>query len=148
MLLDLESNIFASGQLYVALTRVKTLNGLYLTKDIAFSDVLIDEEIIKFLEYLKTGKHVSDDDPRFLYGSGKSKNTPLNDLLKEFLHETKNNIQNEYNDPNYIINNLLKSAYSLYQEDQFKYMLIEIKKIAQVISKSFEISDDDQMVLK
>lgn len=148
MLLDLESNIFASGQLYVALTRVKTLDGLYLTKDIAFSDVIIDIEIIKFLEYCRTGKPVSDDDPRFTFVPKKSKNTPLNDLLEEFLEETKNNIKNEFDDPNYEINELLKSAYGLYQEDKIKYVLLEIKKIAQVISKSFEISDEDQMDLE
>ena len=148
MLLDLESNIFASGQLYVALTRVKTLKGLYLTKDIGFSDVIIDDEIIKFLEYCRTGKPVSDDDPRFSHGSEKSKNTPLNDLLEEFLEETKNNIKNEFDDPNYRINELLNAAYDLYQEDEFKYVLIEIKKIAQVISKSFEISENDQMDLE
>jgi hypothetical protein len=145
MLLDLESNIFASGQLYVALTRVKTLNGLYLTKPIAFSDVIVDAEIIKFLEFSRTGKHLSDDDQRFLYGSKKSKNTPLNNLLEEFLEETKNNIKNEYDDPNYVINRILMCAYALYQEDKFKYMLIEIKKIAQVISNAFSISEDDKM---
>lgn len=148
MLLDLESNIFASGQLYVALTRVKTLDGLYLTKPIAFSDVIVDKEIIKFLEFLKTGKEIPDDDQIFLYGSEKSKNTPLNDLLEEFLEETKNNTRNEYDDPNQVINDILWKAYVLYQEDEFKYMLFEIKKIAQAISKSFDISDDDLMVLE
>ena len=148
MLLDLESNIFASGQLYVALTRVKTLDGLYLTKDIAYSDVLVDVDIIKFLEYCRTGIPVSDDDPRFLYVPKKSKNTLLNGLLEEFLEKTKNNIKNEFDDPNYEINKLLKNAYNLYQEDEIKYVLLEIKKIAQVISKSFEISDEDQMDLE
>lgn len=58
ILLDLESNIFASGQLYDALTHVKTLDELYLTKPIAPIDVIVSDEIIEFLEYLRTGKHV------------------------------------------------------------------------------------------
>lgn len=142
MILDLESNIFASGQLYVALTRVKKLKNLYLTKPIAFSDIIVDEKIIHFLEFLRTGKQVSENMSSI--SSQKSKNTPLNDLIEKFINETKNNIQFE-NDINYIIIRTLICAHSLYQEDEFEMMLLEIKKIGQVISNSFVISNDDKM---
>lgn len=145
MLLDLESNIFASGQLYVALTRVKKLENLYLTKPIAFSDIIVDERIIHFLEFLRTGKQVSEDISSF--ESQKSKNTPLNDLLKKFLQETKNNIRTE-SDINSVIYRTLDCAHALYQEDEFEMMLLEIKKIIQVISNSFIVSDEDKMFFK
>lgn len=145
MLLDLESNIFASGQLYVALTRVKKLENLYLTKAIAFSDIIVDEKIIHFLEFLRTGKEVSEDISSI--ESQKYKNTPLNDLIKKFLQETKNNIRTE-NDINYVIYRTLDCAHALYQEDEFEMMLLEIKKIIQVISNSFVISDEDKMFFK
>ena len=145
MLLDLESNIFASGQLYVALTRVKELDNLYLKEPIAFSDIIVDENIIHFLEFLRTDKQVSKG--KSSIDVQKSKNTPLNDLFEKFLHETKNNIITE-NDVNYVINRTLNCAYALYQEDEYEMILLEIKKIIQVISNSFIISADDKMFFK
>lgn len=145
MLLDLESNIFASGQLYVALTRVKKLENLYLTKPIAFSDIIVDEKIIRFLEFLRTGKQVGEDLSSI--NSQNSKNTPLNDLIEKFINETKNNVGTE-NDINYVINRTLNCAHALYQEDEFEMMLLEIKKIGQVISNSFVISYEDEMFFR
>lgn len=143
ILLDLKSNIFASGQLYVALSRVRTLNGLFLTQPVAFSDIIVDERIIEFLEFLRTGKHLPISSQGFLIDANSSKNTPLNDLLVEFSDETRFNIQSD-NDVNYVINRLIYYAYALYQADEFEMLLIEIKKIAQVISNLFIISRDDR----
>lgn len=142
MLLDLKSNIFASGQLYVALSRVRTLDGLYLTRPVAFSDIIVDEKIIQFLEYLKTGESPSISSQRFLIDSKTSKNTPLNDLLVKFSKTTKINFQ-EGHVANYTINRLLYFAYALYQENELEMVLIELKKIAQIIFNLFLLSKDD-----
>lgn len=148
ILLDLESNIFASGQLYVALTRVKTLGGLYLTKPIVPSDVIVDDKIIDFLEYSRTGKHVSITE-EFLTDSEITKNTPLNDLFEEFIREVDNNVEIEMeNDVNYSIKKILRSAHALYQMDDFEMLLAEIRKITQAISNSFDISDEDEIFFK
>ena len=142
MLLDLKSNIFASGQLYVALSRVRTLDGLYLTQPVAFSDIIVDEKIIQFLEYLKTGEVPPISSQGFFIDSRTSKNTPLNDLLVKFAQQTKFNIRQGYA-ANYAIKRLLYFAYALYQENEFEMLFIEIKKIAQIIFNLFSLSQDD-----
>ena len=142
MLLDLKSNIFASGQLYVALSRVRTLDGLYLTRPVAFSDIIVDEKIIQFLEYLKTGEVSPISSQGFFIDSRTSKNTPLNDLLVEFAQQTKFNIRQGYA-ANYAIKRLLYFAYALYQENELEMLFIEIKKIAQIIFNLFSLSQDD-----
>lgn len=140
MLLDLKSNIFASGQLYVALSRVKTLDGLYLTRPVAFSDIIVDERIIQFLEFLRHGEYPESVSQESLINH---KDTPLNDLFIEFLEKTRLN-----GDSGNVISRLLNYAYDLYQNDEFEMLLIEIKKIAQVISNSFIISKEDAELIE
>lgn len=53
VILDLNSHIFAPGQLYVALSRAKSLQGLYLTKPMAYSDIISDDSIFEFLEKVR-----------------------------------------------------------------------------------------------
>lgn len=48
--LDLSSRIFATGQLYVALSRVRSLDGLYLTNYINPKDAVTDPEIISYAQ--------------------------------------------------------------------------------------------------
>ena len=53
IVIDLNSHIFAPGQLYVGLSRVKNLNGLYLTKPLTYSDIITDETLFDFLYTLR-----------------------------------------------------------------------------------------------
>ncbi|MBD5194824.1 MAG: AAA family ATPase [Bacteroidales bacterium] len=53
VILDLNSHIFAPGQLYVALSRAKSLDSLYLTKKITYSDIISDQSIFLFLNKIR-----------------------------------------------------------------------------------------------
>lgn len=48
MILDLSKGTFAAGQLYVALSRVRQLSGLFLTRPVRFSDIKKDNDVVKF----------------------------------------------------------------------------------------------------
>ena len=47
-IIDFDSGSFAHGMTYVALSRVKSIDGLYLVRPIRFSDIRFDERIYKF----------------------------------------------------------------------------------------------------
>ena len=59
VILDLNSHIFAPGQLYVALSRAKSLQGLFLTKPVTYSDIISDDSIFVFLEQLRQYNNAS-----------------------------------------------------------------------------------------
>lgn len=51
--LDIARGAFAPGQTYVALSRCRTLNGVYLKKDITVRDILCDQRVKSFFDYVR-----------------------------------------------------------------------------------------------
>lgn len=51
---DMESGAFAHGQAYVALSRCRNLEGLYLKREILESDVIVDPSVRRFMELTPT----------------------------------------------------------------------------------------------
>ena len=50
--IDLSTGTFAHGQLYVALSRCRTLEVLYLKRPITQGDIILDNRIVEFLHSL------------------------------------------------------------------------------------------------
>jgi ATP-dependent DNA helicase PIF1 len=48
-IVDLGQRSFAPGQTYVALSRISQLDGLYLTRALRPSDIIVDENVRRFM---------------------------------------------------------------------------------------------------
>jgi ATP-dependent exoDNAse (exonuclease V) alpha subunit len=48
-IIDLGPRSFAPGQTYVALSRLTALEGLYLTRPLRPSDIIVDEAVARFM---------------------------------------------------------------------------------------------------
>lgn len=48
--IDLGRRAFSAGQVYVALSRLTTLDGLYLTREIRPSDIIVDDRVKSFMD--------------------------------------------------------------------------------------------------
>ena len=47
--IDMGRGAFSPGQTYVALSRVRSLDGLYLTRAITMRDVMVDRDVVRFM---------------------------------------------------------------------------------------------------
>lgn len=52
-IVDLGTRAFAPGQTYVALSRVSTLDGMFLTRPLRPSDILVDEDVRRFMRAVR-----------------------------------------------------------------------------------------------
>lgn len=83
--LDLSCGMFAAGQLYVALSRVRSLNGLYLSKNVLPQYAHTSDEVIRFAQEYNDGSIIANE-----IESGKAvfqalKNDDYDEAAKQYL---------------------------------------------------------------
>lgn len=57
VVVDMGEGAFTHGQTYVAISRCTTLEGLYLKRDIFKEDIIVDSDVIKFMNFAKVIKN-------------------------------------------------------------------------------------------
>lgn len=53
VVIDMGRGAFSPGQTYVALSRVRSLDGLYLTRAIRMNDIMVDQDVLRFMNTMK-----------------------------------------------------------------------------------------------
>lgn len=126
IVLDLRSHIFAPGQLYVALSRVKSLNGLYLIKPIAYSDIIIDKSVADFLSHFSGEKAATS-------------NTPDISTMPRIYQDFRSLVCSaEQSSTNTVILYTLNSYTRLYSVKRYQYAYLELQKIIEAIIAAFD----------
>lgn len=137
VILDLKSHIFAPGQLYVALSRAKTLNGLFLTKPVTYSDIISDESIFDFLDKIQhTSRTIS------MENDGKTSDPILLPAYNKLVGFIQNNEDNSAI-KDYLLF-MLSCFKTLSLAHEYKKALMELRKVIDMLLSIYQMSSITQ----
>ena len=135
VILDLNSHIFAPGQLYVALSRAKSLQGLYLTKPVTYSDIISDDSIFDFLDKVRTynnGGTINSTPPQ-------KRTIKINSLCYSFyLFVDKNEVN--VSSKEYMLHTL-NSFETLFGCGEFEKAHWELQKVVDLIASTYQVDN-------
>lgn len=140
VIIDLNSHIFAPGQLYVALSRAKSLQGLFLTKPITYSDIITDDSVFKFLNRLRGFNGVTV--PAIKEFTKGQKQT--SSLCYNFSFFVSNHENNETT-KDFIIHSL-HCFDTLIQFSEYEKAFWELQKVVDIITSTYVVDDYSKMV--
>lgn len=140
VILDLTSHIFAPGQLYVALSRVKSLDGLYLTKNIAYSDIISDDSIFQFLNKVRLANGGTNIPKSTFMPNHKVKNPRCDDFISFIIVNEKNGATKDF------LCHTLESYKSVFELDKNDKALEELIKVIDLITSTYITDKYDDLV--
>lgn len=135
VILDLNSHIFAPGQLYVALSRAKSLQGLYLTKPVTYSDIISDDSIFDFLDKVRAYNYVGSTNS----APPQKRSIKINSLCYNFyLFIDKNEVN--VSSKEYMLHTL-NSFETLFDYSEFEKAYWELQKVVDLIVSTYQVDD-------
>ena len=129
VIIDLNSHIFAPGQLYVALSRSKSMSGLFLTRPMTYSDIISDDSIFEFLYKLRMNNGV--------YTFSTKHKAVANASCAQFVHFIKGNESN-FSSMEYMIHSL-HSFNELTSMQEYQKASWELRKVIDLINSSYQL---------
>ncbi len=146
VLIDLESHIFAPGQLYVALSRATSMSGLYLTKPIAVSDFLIEPAIFAFLEQMHLPPQKRDKRKLLQIPARLMAFAPLEAPACQELTSQVNNSAAISPQTKATIYNWIKYYNDAYQAKEYQFSFSELLKILDIITSNFQTANFERQI--
>ncbi|MDE7349443.1 MAG: AAA family ATPase [Muribaculaceae bacterium] len=145
VIIDLNSHIFAPGQLYVALSRAKSLDGLFLTKKITYSDIISDDSIFRFLNELRIANGANAVDSLSLQASSTQNGSVSNPRCDDFISFVR---MNERNDSvKDFLCHTLESYRSVFALGENDLAMEELIKVIDLVNSSYITDRYDNMLL-
>lgn len=140
VVIDLNSHIFAPGQLYVALSRAKSLQSLYLTKPITYSDIISDDSIFVFLDSVRG--YNNNKGSLNIPSQKKTKvNTPISFNFSYFIERKEKDSSSK----DYMLY-ALNSFDTLFDCGEYEKAWWELQKVVDLIVSTYQVDDYSEMI--
>lgn len=139
VILDLNSHIFAPGQLYVALSRARSLQGLYLTKPVTYSDIISDDSIFVFLDNLREYNHQKN--PSAVMPQKRNHTTPISYNFSYFIERKETDSSSK----DYMLY-ALNSFDTLYDYGEYEKAYWELQKVVDLIISTYQVDNYSDMI--
>jgi hypothetical protein len=124
----------------VALSRAKSLQGLYLTKPVTYSDIISDDSIFVFLDNLREYNHQKDPSG-MIPQKNKINTTPISYNFSYFIERKETDSSSK----DYLLY-ALNSFDTLYDYGEYEKAYWELQKVVDLIISTYQVDDYSDMI--